>query len=415
MAFNLIESFRNLLTPEVVDKAASQYGESNSGINKALTGAIPAILAGFVHKAETGDADSLLREAKDAANNNLGNFSEGGSVLSRGMDWLNNLFGNRLGNIADELARFAGIKSSSANSLLGMLTPVGLGVIGKHALDNNMSASSFTSFLTGQKASILSALPAGLNLGLENWLGGGTDRLREATTGATTTVHRTTQQRQVEDTTRRTNWLLPLILILAAIALLWYFLGRGCNAADSETVVDDTTNTEAVAPVTPVDTTGAGTAARESMKVRLADNTEIDAYRGGIEDRLVNCLNDAGCQAGKDQWFDFDNINFETGSAQLTASSQAQINNIVAVMKAYPKAKIKIGGYTDKTGNDAANKKLSQDRAETVLNALKAGGVQGAQLVGAEGYGSEFAKVPATASDEERRADRRIAVQLREK
>jgi outer membrane protein OmpA-like peptidoglycan-associated protein len=149
--------------------------------------------------------------------------------------------------------------------------------------------------------------------------------------------------------------------------------------------------------------------------VKLADGTEIDAYKGGIEDRLVACLNDAACIAGKDQWFDFDNLNFETGSARLTAESIAQVRNIVAILKAYPAAKIKIGGYTDKVGNDADNKKLSQDRADAVMAEIKKEGANAAQLVGAEGYGEELAKVAETASDEERRVDRRISVQLREK
>jgi OOP family OmpA-OmpF porin len=49
------------------------------------------------------------------------------------------------------------------------------------------------------------------------------------------------------------------------------------------------------------------------------------------------------------------------------------------------------------------------------MNAIKTGGANASQLVGSEGYGSAFAKVDVAASDEERKADRRIAVQLREK
>ncbi|MCU7552364.1 OmpA family protein [Chitinophagaceae bacterium LB-8] len=408
MAFNLIDSFKSLITPEIVDKAALQFGESQAGISKAVSGAVPAILAGFIHMAETGHADSLLQDAKEAASNNLSNFSDTGSVLSKGIEWVNNLFGTRLSSIEDVLARFAGIKSASANSLLGMLAPVGLGVIGKHALDSNLSASGLTSFLSSQKASVLGALPDGLNLGIDRWLGS-TERVHENVTTATATARRA----MASAAPPRTNWVLPLILILGAVGLLWYFLGRSDNK-EKEVAATPVTDTVSEAPMTPAESAAAAVE-RESMKVRLADNTEINAYKGGIEDRLVTCLNDATCMAGKDQWFDFDNINFETGSAQLTAQSQAQISNIVMIMNAYPKAKIKIGGYTDKTGDDAANKKLSQDRAETVLNALKAGGVQQSQLIGAEGYGSEFAKVPASAPDEERRVDRRISVQLREK
>ncbi len=108
-----------------------------------------------------------------------------------------------------------------------------------------------------------------------------------------------------------------------------------------------------------------------SIKVKLPDGVELDAYRGGIEDKLVTFLNDPASQGGKDVWFDFDNLNFQTGSAELTAESMKQVNNIAAILKAYPKLKIKIGGYTDKSGDASINKKLSQERADAILAALK--------------------------------------------
>ena len=134
-----------------------------------------------------------------------------------------------------------------------------------------------------------------------------------------------------------------------------------------------------------------------------------------MEDKLVTCLNDAACKPGKDLWFDFDNINFETASAKITSESQVQVNNIAAILKAYPAVKVKIGGYTDKVGKEENNKKLSLDRAAAVTEAIKAAGANAAQLLSPEGYGSEFAKEAVDASDEARKKDRRIAVSVREK
>jgi len=95
--------------------------------------------------------------------------------------------------------------------------------------------------------------------------------------------------------------------------------------------------------------------------------------------------------------------------------SMTQIKNIAAILKAFPHAAIKIGGYTDKTGNEKSNIKLSQARANAVSSALKDNGVSESQLTGAEGYGSQFAKVAADASDDERKTDRRMAVNVRQK
>lgn len=408
MAFNLIETVRNFITPDVEERAATHLGESREGIRKAIDGGIPALFAGYVQRAENGDAEGLLSDARTAATHNLAEssatlFAGGTADSTASSGWGSNLFGGNFSSLVNTIASWAGIKTGSVNSLMGLLGPLSLGALGQHARDRNMDAGSLSSYLTSNKAAILSALPAGLSLG--NLLGTGT-----RTTA--TRVHETSHT--VVDEPRRTNWLWPVLIGLAVLALLIYFLGRGCNNEEVETtgVTTDTT-TQYTTPVT-TDTT-VTTTTRTSTKVRLANNTELDAYQGGVEERLVNCLNDAGCQAGRDQWFDFDNINFETGSARLTAESQTQIANIVAILKAYPKAKVKIGGYTDKVGDEAANKKLSQERAEAVTAAIKAGGITDAQLLAPEGYGSSMAKVDASASDEERRTDRRIAVQLREK
>jgi outer membrane protein OmpA-like peptidoglycan-associated protein len=155
--------------------------------------------------------------------------------------------------------------------------------------------------------------------------------------------------------------------------------------------------------------------ARETLKVKLPNGVELDAYKGGIEDQLVIFLNDPASTAGKNVWFDFDNLNFQTGSADLTAESMKQVQNITAILNAYPKLKIKIGGYTDKTGDSLGNIKLSKNRADTVVAALKTAGSNMAQVTGAEGYGSQFAKAAADAPDEERQKDRRISVGVRVK
>ena len=430
MSFNLIETIKSLFNNNLISNSASSLGESEGGIQKALGGIVPLILSGVVAKAGSGDAGGILGMVKNAAAgggvlNSLRGMLDGGpasgSVVSKGMDMLRGLFGGNTGAVSNAISNYAGIKESSANSLLGLAAPVTLGKLGEHAVENNMDASSFSSFLSSQKSNILSAMPSGLSLasipGLGS-LGALTADIRDRTTDVRSKTVETANYTRDRDEVKTggTNWLWPVLLILAAALAAWYFLGRGCNSADT-TVTDDTTTTM----TTPLDSDTVTTTTttlgneRTSTKVRLADGTEIDAYTGGVEDQLVNCLNDASCTAGKDKWFDFDNLNFETGSAKLTAESQQQVNNIAAVLKAYSKAKIKIGGYTDKTGDAATNKQLSQQRADAVLSAIKAGGANASQLEGAEGYGSEFATVDASASDEERRKDRRIAVQLREK
>lgn len=165
-----------------------------------------------------------------------------------------------------------------------------------------------------------------------------------------------------------------------------------------------------------VNTETSATENRTLTEVSLPNGTKLQAYPGGIEDQLVKFIESAEYKNGtadtlKDKWFNFDDLNFKYNSSELETSSKRQLDNIVAVLKAFPDVKIKIGAYSDKKGDDAYNKKLSDDRAKSVKSTLEKAGV-GAQVPEAEGYGEERATVAETASDEERKADRKTSVRL---
>lgn len=418
MSFNLIDSVKGLFTNELAGKMASSFGESEGSIQKAIGGAIPAVLAGLLNKAGTSDgASSILNLSKEAAGSgllgNLSAFTGGGNLVGKGLEWLKKLFGDKADNIISMIAGFAGIRESSAASVLSVAAPAALGTLGKQVTQNNLNTAGLTSLLASQKDSILNALPSGLNLAGALGLGSLGDigsKLSSAFSGATTTATTAARATAAKATSTGNKWLLPLILALIVIGALWYFM-KGCNktANDVSITPADTTTQTVPAQETPAEPSLA------SIKVKLPDGVELDAYKGGIEDKLVTFLNDPASKGGKDVWFDFDNLNFQTGSAELTAESNKQVNNIAAILKAYPKLKIKIGGYTDKSGDASINKKLSQERADATLAALKNTGANKDQLVGAEGYGSEFAKAAADAPDAERKLDRRIAIGVREK
>lgn len=389
MAVNLLDTVRGYLTPHLLNKTSEHFGEFTSNISHASAVAAPAVLAAFVRRAEEGGAQELLAHAREAADKNvLGNPDDLvlDPVIKTGWERFTGLAGNRSGELVSALTSHADIKPASAQGLTGILTQIGLSVLGRHAAENNSSPQDLAFYLSGQKAAITSAMPEGFFSGS-----------RGAEPGARTMLSKTR---------------LPYIAfgVLALFAFYYiYTLSKPLVRSKTQSEPAATTTTATKPVPAPAPTT------RQYAKIKLVNGVVINAYHGGVEDQLIACLNNTACVPGTDQWFDFDNITFETNSATLTPASMEQVQNIVAILKAYPGAKIKIGGYTDKTGNDAANLKLSQQRADAVMNAIKNAGANGAQLVGAEGYGSQFAKAPASASDEERRKDRRIAVSLREK
>jgi len=81
-----------------------------------------------------------------------------------------------------------------------------------------------------------------------------------------------------------------------------------------------------------------------------------------------------------------DPIAFQTGSPDLTSESAATIQRIAQLMVDNPTTRIEIGGHTDSDGEPEANVALSKTRADAVLDALVAAGIDADRMV-AVGYG----------------------------
>ncbi|WP_415327138.1 sodium-translocating pyrophosphatase [Chryseobacterium sp. MMS23-Vi53] len=111
------------------------------------------------------------------------------------------------------------------------------------------------------------------------------------------------------------------------------------------------------------------------------------------------------------KWFTIENLYFETGSSDLKAGSEVQLLNLVEILNAYPDLKVKLGGYTDNTGNEESNQKLSNLRAQTAKLKLLELGIAG-DRVEAEGYGSQYPVCEANDTDECKAKNRRIDVRI---
>lgn len=425
---SLIDLIKGQLGQEMVSQAATQLGESESGVSKAIGGLLPAVLGGL---ADNADKPGVLDAVTGAASSGLlGNLLGGSSDNSLVTTVLSSLFGDKIGGLLNLISGYSGVSNSSAGSLLNMVTGATLGSVGKYAADNNLDASGLTNLLGEQKGLVSSLLPAGLSLGslgLGSLFGGAKEDVSAAVSSASAKVSDAVSDVKKEIPTYSTpssddnggggsflKWLLPLLLL----GLAAWFIMKQCNKKEASTT-EATTDTTAVAE----DSTGAKmddsatvsaapAAAKESTTVTLPDGKTLNAYKGGVEDQLVTFLkSDEYKNATEDQlktkWFNFDNLNFEFGTTKLTKESQVQVDNLKAILAAFPDVKAKIGAYTDKVGADAGNLALSQKRADAVKAAIGS-----AQVVEAKGYGEQFAKVDEKASDKEREADRKTAIRL---
>lgn len=90
-------------------------------------------------------------------------------------------------------------------------------------------------------------------------------------------------------------------------------------------------------------------------------------------------------------------INFDLNKSIVTLNGRETVDQIAEALKKDTALKIAIEGHTDNTGDAAHNKKLSDDRANTVMNLLTAQGINISRL-SAKGFGAER---PLTANDSE--------------
>jgi outer membrane protein OmpA-like peptidoglycan-associated protein len=113
-------------------------------------------------------------------------------------------------------------------------------------------------------------------------------------------------------------------------------------------------------------------------------------------------------------WITLDRLHFETGSSNLTADSEDQLKNIAMILKFFPNSQIKVGGYTDNTGTDEINMKLSAERAKVTADKLVSLGIDPSR-VASEGYGSQHPVCQANDTDYCKALNRRIDVRVTQK
>ena len=103
-------------------------------------------------------------------------------------------------------------------------------------------------------------------------------------------------------------------------------------------------------------------------------------------------------------------ILFDTGKTELKPDSNAQLDQMAAVLKAQPALKVFIVGHTDNVGSLDANLKLSQGRAQAVAAALTQRGIAANRLA-AHGN-ANYAPVASNASEDGRARNRRVEMVL---
>lgn len=104
------------------------------------------------------------------------------------------------------------------------------------------------------------------------------------------------------------------------------------------------------------------------------------------------------------------NIFFELNSYELKDESVTELNKIIKFMETNPFLVIEIGGHTDNSGSESYNLDLSEQRAQSVKNALVQRGLP-SRRIQTKGYGM-YVPLNDNSSEEEKAINRRTELKI---
>jgi len=365
----------------------------------------------------------------------FGSTSKVTGLMNGGGGLLSTLLGNNMGGFIEKIAGFGGLKTGSSSSLVKMAAPFLMSMIGRYMKNKALDAVGLGKFLGSQRGNVRSGMPAGLGniLGLSGLgdlvsgaadggkrvVGGAADAGKRVVGGAADLAGRgVSAAGDVGGAAVKTGgsilkWLFPLLLLLGVASYFGFNTCAGDKVADltGDVVggVGDAAGAVAggVGDAAGAVASGAGAlfgAVNDAAKAAL---DKVSFTAGSAGDQMIKYI-DGGFKG--DARFRFSNLKFATGSAEISGTTGVEVDNLAAILKAYPDMKISVDGYTDNTGDAGKNKILSEARANAVQARLIAAGISG-DRISTRGMGAAD-PVADNGTAEGRSQNRRIEVTL---
>lgn len=392
MSDSMFASLLNTLDSKTVSEVAHTLGQPAQAVGKAMESSIAALLAGLTNKANN---PTELQQIIDTVPSSEGAASWSQIAngvadpespwIAAGKRLLPTLFGSGENIVTSGISRASGLSSGAIITLLTMAAPKVIGFIGKYVRDSGMTMNGLASLLKGESATIRNALPPGLG-----------DAFWPGKTTVDTTPRVIAQPVQKEASSK---WLVPgLIAAALALGFMWLY-----NHESRPTIEGDMS----------VPTGDANRVATPTSNVACRLPAGVTIPEGGVESRLLAFVQDPKAKPTATTWFYTDQLSFATGSATLKPGSQAEIDNIAAILANCPSVNMTIAAFTDNEGTAEANLRLSRNRANSVVAQLVAKGVSPDRLV-AEGHGEEY-PVADNGTAEGRAQNRRVAMRVTQK
>jgi Bacterial protein of unknown function (DUF937) len=233
MATSLVSEIAEVLSPTIVSRIASALGLNQTSIQKAIVAAVPALLTAlisYVSKPQGATKlNDVVRKQEPGMLLSLASVIGGSgqkALIDQGASVLTSLLGGKtLSALTGAVGQYAGIEDDGSKSLMGLLGPIVLGVLGQKRRDSGLDASGLANILTSQKSNVIGALPSGFS-----------KYLSDAGIFDDVSASSTTYPSRAPSTPPSILPWLGVLLLLALVALAWQLLsGRNKIAVETAT------------------------------------------------------------------------------------------------------------------------------------------------------------------------------------
>ena len=159
------------------------------------------------------------------------------------------------------------------------------------------------------------------------------------------------------------------------------------SAAQAEKARMDADRARIAAEQAQADKAKADAEAAEARARAAAANQEV-ANANEVREKLKCQLNAvlATSESARGLIVNMSDVLFDTGKYTLKQGTQISLAKVSGILQAYPGLKVRVEGYTDTVGGDEYNQKLSENRANGVMNFLVSQGVAQDHIT-AQGFG----------------------------
>jgi OmpA-OmpF porin, OOP family len=400
--------FSQSFPSNAVHNLAGNLGTSDKTVLDGVKASIAAIVNGLSQR--SGDRAFLgqtLETASSTPENAVSSALTSGaltnpdsSFLASGNKFLSNIFGNKLNSVTEAIGSQTGLRTAGASTLLALGGHTVLGFLGNKVREGSVNANNLPGLLAHESEELKGMLP-------NTFQSVGSHKVDVDPVVAQSVKH-------AEHRHSIWPWLLPLLLLALLLAFWVSHAHRRVAtlprvAPPAPAVTPQVPNVPAPGAITS--TFGANLG--RMMPFTLPNGTVLHMPEHGSESSLLSFIKDPNKAPDQTSWMTLDRTDFDTDSATIKPQSADELNNIAAMLKAYPGVHLKIGGYTDNTGDPAHNLSLSQARAESVVSQLTSRGIAPDRLV-AQGYGEQDPRAD-NATENGRALNRRVSMLVTQK